>query len=39
MHAGTQHIIPSAPILQRLGRQLAGLEEGKVWQFLELVER
>jgi indole-3-acetate monooxygenase len=38
MHAGTQHVIPSAPILQRLGRMLAGLEEGKVWQFLELVD-
>jgi alkylation response protein AidB-like acyl-CoA dehydrogenase len=38
MHAGSQHVIPSAPILQRLGRQLAGLEEGKVWQFLELVD-
>jgi indole-3-acetate monooxygenase len=38
IHAGTQHVIPSAPILQRLGRQLAGLEEGKIWQFLELVE-
>ena len=38
MHAGSQHVIPSAPILQRLGRKLAGLEEGKVWQFLELVD-
>jgi alkylation response protein AidB-like acyl-CoA dehydrogenase len=38
MHAGSQHVIPSPPILQRLGRQLAGLEDGKVWQFLELVE-
>jgi alkylation response protein AidB-like acyl-CoA dehydrogenase len=38
MHAGTQHIIPSTPILQRVGRKLAGLEDGKVWQFLELVD-
>jgi alkylation response protein AidB-like acyl-CoA dehydrogenase len=38
MHAGTQHIIPSAPILQTVGRKLAGLADGKVWQFLELVD-
>ena len=38
MHAGTQHVIPSAAILQRIGRQMAGLEPGKVWQFLELAD-
>jgi alkylation response protein AidB-like acyl-CoA dehydrogenase len=38
MHAGTQHVIPSRPILQTVGRKLAGLAEGKRWQFLELVD-
>ena len=38
MHAGTQHIIPGAVIQATLGRQLAGLAEGKQWQFLELVD-
>jgi hypothetical protein len=38
MHAGTQHIIPSAPILQTVGRKLAGLADGKVWQFLDLLD-
>jgi alkylation response protein AidB-like acyl-CoA dehydrogenase len=38
MHAGTQHVIPSRPILQTVGRKLAGLADGKVWQFLELVD-
>jgi len=38
MHAGTQHVIPSRPILQTVGRKLAGLAEGQHWQFLELVD-
>jgi len=38
MHAGTQHVIPSRPILQTVGRKLAGLADGKHWQFLELVD-
>ena len=38
MHAGTQHVIPSLPIQQSVGRKLAGLAEGKTWQFLELVD-
>ncbi len=38
MHAGTQHVIPSRPILQTVGRKVAGLAEGKRWQFLELVD-
>jgi indole-3-acetate monooxygenase len=38
MHAGTQHVIPSLPIQQTVGRKLAGLAEGKKWQFLELVD-
>jgi alkylation response protein AidB-like acyl-CoA dehydrogenase len=38
MHAATQHVIPSPPIQQTVGRKLAGLAEGKRWQFLELVD-
>lgn len=38
MHAGTQHVIPSPPVLQRCGQELAGLAAGKDWQFLELVD-
>jgi alkylation response protein AidB-like acyl-CoA dehydrogenase len=38
MHAGTQHVIPSRPILQTVGRKLAGLADDKHWQFLELVD-
>jgi alkylation response protein AidB-like acyl-CoA dehydrogenase len=38
MHAGTQHVIPSAPIQQTVGRKLSGLAEGTKWQFLELVD-
>jgi alkylation response protein AidB-like acyl-CoA dehydrogenase len=38
MHAGTQHVIPSTPIQQTIGRKLAGLAEGTKWQFLDLVE-
>ena len=38
MHAGTQHVIPSLPIQQSVGRKLAGLADGKTWQFLELVD-
>ena len=38
MHAGTQHIIPGAVIQATVGRQLAGLAEGKTWQLLDLVD-
>jgi hypothetical protein len=38
MHAGTQHIIPSAGVQQTIGRKLAGLADDRVWQFLELVD-
>jgi indole-3-acetate monooxygenase len=38
MHAGTQHVIPSLPIQQTVGRKVAGLAEGTKWQFLELVD-
>lgn len=38
MHAGTQHVIPGQAVLQRCGRELAGLAPGADWVFLELVE-
>jgi alkylation response protein AidB-like acyl-CoA dehydrogenase len=38
MHAGTQHVIPSLPIQQTIGRKLAGLAPNTRWQFLELVD-
>jgi indole-3-acetate monooxygenase len=37
MHAGTQHVIVSPPVLRALGRELAGLAAGQQWRFLELV--
>jgi alkylation response protein AidB-like acyl-CoA dehydrogenase len=38
LHAGTQHMIVSPPVRQTIGRELAGLAEGKVWRFLDLVD-
>jgi alkylation response protein AidB-like acyl-CoA dehydrogenase len=38
VHAGTQHVTSSPPVVQACGRELAGLADGKVWQFLELVD-
>ena len=38
MHAGTQHIVASPPVYRGLGRELAGLAQGKTWRFLELVD-
>jgi alkylation response protein AidB-like acyl-CoA dehydrogenase len=38
MHAGTQHIVASPPVYQAVGRELGGLAEGQVWQFLNLVD-
>lgn len=38
MHAGTQHITSSPPVLQATGQELAGLAEGKVWQLVSLVD-
>ncbi|HEX7079543.1 MAG TPA: acyl-CoA dehydrogenase family protein [Gammaproteobacteria bacterium] len=38
MHAGTQHITSSPPVYATIGRELAGLAEGKKWQFLDLVD-
>ncbi len=34
VHAGTQHVTSSPPVVQACGRELAGLADGKVWQFL-----
>jgi indole-3-acetate monooxygenase len=36
MHAGTQHIMPSPPVIQAVGKELAGLAEGQRWVFLGL---
>jgi indole-3-acetate monooxygenase len=38
MHAGTQHVTSAPPVYGSIGRELAGLAEGKKWQFLNLVE-
>ena len=38
LHAGTQHMIVSPPVRQTIGRELAGLADGKVWRFMELVD-
>lgn len=38
VHAGTQHVTSSPPVIQACGAQLAGLAEGKRWQFLDLVD-
>jgi alkylation response protein AidB-like acyl-CoA dehydrogenase len=37
VHAGTQHVTVSPPVVQRCGTKLAGLAEGTRWQFLDLV--
>src|SRR3954468_9306894 len=36
MHAGTQHVTSSPPVIQAVGRELAGLGEGQSWVFLGL---
>lgn len=38
MHAGTQHVTSSAPILRECGRELAGFAKGKAWGFIGLVD-
>jgi alkylation response protein AidB-like acyl-CoA dehydrogenase len=38
MHAGTQHITSAPPVFRAVGRELAGLAEGKAWLFLDLVD-
>jgi hypothetical protein len=39
VHAGTQHVTSSPPVIQACGRELAGLADGKSWLFLELIDR
>jgi len=39
MHAGTQHITSAPPVFRAVGRELAGLAEGKSWIFLDLVDK
>ena len=38
MHAGTQHITSAPPVFRAVGRELAGLAEGKTWVFMDLVD-
>lgn len=38
VHAGTQHVTSSPPVVQACGRELAGLAPGASWRFLELVD-
>jgi alkylation response protein AidB-like acyl-CoA dehydrogenase len=38
MHAGTQHVTSSPPVFASIGRELAGLADGKRWVFLNLVD-
>ena len=38
MHAGTQHITSAPPVFRAVGRELAGLAEGKTWLFLDLAD-
>ncbi len=38
MHAGTQHVTSSPPVYAAIGRELAGLAEGKSWLFLNLID-
>jgi alkylation response protein AidB-like acyl-CoA dehydrogenase len=37
MHAATQHVIVSPPVVRAIGQELAGLAPDKQWRFLELV--
>jgi indole-3-acetate monooxygenase len=37
VHAGTQHVTSSPPVVQTIGRELLGLAEHMHWQFLDLV--
>jgi alkylation response protein AidB-like acyl-CoA dehydrogenase len=38
MHAGTQHVTSSAPVVRDVGRELAGLAGEKQWVFVELLD-
>ncbi len=37
VHAGTQHVTSSPPVVQNIGRELLGLADNSRWQFLDLV--
>lgn len=37
MHAGTQHLVASPPVLGSIGRELVGLPEDGHWQFVDYV--
>jgi alkylation response protein AidB-like acyl-CoA dehydrogenase len=38
IHAGTQHMIVSPPVLEGTGRVLAGLAPGQKWLFMSLID-
>ena len=38
MHAGTQHVTSAPPVYKGIGRELAGLADGQMWRFLDLVD-
>ena len=38
VHAGTQHVTSSPPVVQACGRELAGLAPGTSWRFVELID-
>jgi alkylation response protein AidB-like acyl-CoA dehydrogenase len=38
LHAGTQHMIVSPLVQQRVGRELTGLATGQTWRFIELAD-
>jgi alkylation response protein AidB-like acyl-CoA dehydrogenase len=38
MHAGTQHVTSSPPVIQAVGKELAGLADSQRWVFLGLAD-
>jgi alkylation response protein AidB-like acyl-CoA dehydrogenase len=38
VHAGTQHVTSSPPVVQACGRELAGLAPNASWRFVELID-
>jgi alkylation response protein AidB-like acyl-CoA dehydrogenase len=38
MHAGSQHVIPSQAVLEKVGRKLAGVADDKRWVAIDLVD-
>jgi alkylation response protein AidB-like acyl-CoA dehydrogenase len=39
MHAGTQHVTSSPPVIQACGKELAGLADDQMWVFLGLAPK